>query len=183
MADIVSCTAPIRGWGATGTYTLAIVVEEGLEFYNVWVSDYAHDLQLAVLIEVSLSHSVQPRLLHELTHLEALVLEHPLDGRIFAAGRQFSLEDNTERAVADDFALCVRQVFVLARLTVLHLLADDLCGNVSVVASAETWRDPYHPFSAMRRPMAGSGSLSGGIRCRGGPPSARIAIESRAGWS
>jgi hypothetical protein len=35
------------------TYPLAIVVEEGLELHNVWVSDDAHDLQLTVLLRVS----------------------------------------------------------------------------------------------------------------------------------
>jgi hypothetical protein len=35
------------------TYPLAIVVEEGLELDNVWMSDDTHDLQFAVLLRVS----------------------------------------------------------------------------------------------------------------------------------
>ena len=35
------------------TYTLAIVVEEGLELDNVRVPDDAHDLEFAVLLHVS----------------------------------------------------------------------------------------------------------------------------------
>jgi hypothetical protein len=33
----------------TGTYTFAIIVEEGLEFDDIGMSDDAHNLQLAVL--------------------------------------------------------------------------------------------------------------------------------------
>jgi hypothetical protein len=35
--------------GFLDTYTLAIVVEEGLELYNVGMSDDSHDLELSVL--------------------------------------------------------------------------------------------------------------------------------------
>jgi len=35
------------------TYPLAVVVEEGLELDDVWVPDYAHDLQFAILHGVS----------------------------------------------------------------------------------------------------------------------------------
>lgn len=59
------------------------------------------------------------------THLEALVLQHTLDGRILAAGGQLGLEDDAKGAIADDFALRVREVLVVARHAVLHLLAND----------------------------------------------------------
>ena len=38
-----------RGERGILTYTLAIVVEEGLEFYDVGMSDYAHDLEFTIL--------------------------------------------------------------------------------------------------------------------------------------
>jgi hypothetical protein len=64
-------------------------------------------------------------------HLEALVLQHALNGRIFAAGRQLGLEDDTKGAVADNLALRVGEVLVFARLAVLDLFADDFWGVVS----------------------------------------------------
>lgn len=68
-------------------------------------------------------------------HLEALVLQHPLDGSVLAAGRQLRLEDDAEGAIADDLALRIGKVFVLARLAVLHFLANDLCGFVSFLVA------------------------------------------------
>jgi hypothetical protein len=58
-------------------------------------------------------------------YLEALVLQHALDGRILAAGRQLGLEDDAKGAVADNLALRVGKVLVLASLAVLDLFADD----------------------------------------------------------
>lgn len=60
------------------------------------------------------------------TYFEPLVLKYALDGRILARGRQFCLEDNTERAIADDFTLCILQVPRLAGDAVLDLFADYL---------------------------------------------------------
>ena len=60
------------------------------------------------------------------TYLETLVLQNSLDGRIFSAGRELGLEHNTERAVADDFALCVLQFPRLSRQSILDLFAYDL---------------------------------------------------------
>lgn len=68
-------------------------------------------------------------------HLEALVLKDTLDGSVLAAGRQLGLEDDTERTIAYDLALCIRQVFVVAGQAVLNFLADDLCWECFVSRS------------------------------------------------
>ena len=68
------------------------------------------------------------------THLEALVLQDTLDGRIFTTGRQLRLEDYAERAVADNLALRVCEVFVVAGQAVLDLFADNFCGIVSMTS-------------------------------------------------
>ncbi|KAH8632673.1 Pkinase-domain-containing protein [Alternaria alternata] len=68
------------------------------------------------------------------THLEALILQHTLDGRIFTTGRQLRLEDYAERAVADNLALRVCEVFVVAGQAVLDLFADNFCGIVSMTS-------------------------------------------------
>lgn len=60
-------------------------------------------------------------------HLESLVLQHPLDGGILSAWRELGLEDDAKGAVADNLALRVGEVLVLAGLTVLDLLANDFC--------------------------------------------------------
>jgi hypothetical protein len=135
---------------------------------------------------------------HAQTHLEALVLQHALDGRIFATGRQFGLEDDAERAVADDLALCVGQVLVLARLAVLDLLADDFCGVLALRRGAGCGHT-YRPFLTRRRPRAGSCSLFGvmqrdvgrqkcagcwlsGTGGGGQVGASRAGGESRGGW-
>ena len=61
------------------------------------------------------------------THLEALVLQDTLDGRIFTTGRQLRLEDYAERAVADNLALRILQVSYLACDPIVHLFPDDFC--------------------------------------------------------
>ena len=61
------------------------------------------------------------------THLEALVLEHALDGSILSGRRQLGLEDNTETTVADNLALSVLHFLGLSGEAVLDLLADDFC--------------------------------------------------------
>jgi hypothetical protein len=111
------------------TYPLAIVVEEGLEFDDVWMSDDAHNLQFTVLPRVSTY--VVALGSHAQTNLEALVLEHSLDRSIFSARGELGLEDYTKGAVSDDLALRISKVLVLARLAVLDLFADDFCANVS----------------------------------------------------
>lgn len=67
-------------------------------------------------------------------HLEALVLEDALDGGVLAAGRELGLENDSERTIANNLALRVGQVLVLAGQAVLDLLPDDLWGDVSVDA-------------------------------------------------
>jgi hypothetical protein len=61
------------------------------------------------------------------TYLKALVLQHALDGSILSGGRQFGLEDDAERAVADDLALGVLHLLSLSGQAVLDLLTDDFC--------------------------------------------------------
>lgn len=110
------------------TYPLAVVVEEGLELDNVGMSDNAHNLEFAVLrgsAGAACHDGAQ-------THLEALVLQDTLDGRIFTTRRQLGLEDDTERAVADNLALRVCEVLVVAGQAVLDLFADNFCGRVSM---------------------------------------------------
>lgn len=59
--------------------------------------------------------------------LEALVLEHTLDGSIFTTGRELGLEDDTKGTVADDFALGVLHLFCLSGQAILDLFANYLC--------------------------------------------------------
>jgi hypothetical protein len=54
-------------------------------------------------------------------------LQHPLDGCIFTAWRELGLENDAKGAIANNLALCVRKVLVLAGLAVLDFLADDFC--------------------------------------------------------
>ena len=61
------------------------------------------------------------------TYLEALVLQHALDGGVLSGGRQLGLEDDTERTVADDLALGVLHLLGLSGQAVLDLLTDDFC--------------------------------------------------------
>jgi hypothetical protein len=96
------------------------------------------------------------------THLEAFVLKHALDGGVLAAGRQLCLEDDSKGAIADDFALCIRQVLVspladalrttqraahlvFAREAVLDLLTDDFCAAVSMGKRGGA-ESPHLPF-------------------------------------
>jgi hypothetical protein len=61
------------------------------------------------------------------TYLKPLVLQHALDSSVLSRGRQLGLEDDTERAVADDLALGVLHFFGLSGEAVLDLLTDDFC--------------------------------------------------------
>lgn len=73
------------------------------------------------------------------TYLEALVLQHALDGGVFARRRQLGLEDNTKGAIADNLALGVLHLLGLAGQAVLDLLADDFCiGGLAMGATRAT---------------------------------------------
>jgi hypothetical protein len=113
------------------------------------------------------------------THLEALVLQDTLDGGIFTTRRQLRLEDYAKRAVADNLALRVCEVFVVASQAVLNLFADNFWAGVSMISIRRRREGKgreggtHHPFLVMRRPMAGSGSLFGVMRVGGGPQALR----------
>jgi hypothetical protein len=79
------------------------------------------------------------------TNLEALVLQHPLDGGVLSARGELGLEHHAKGAVAHNLALCVCQILVFARLAVLDLFADDFCGGVSGRA-ARGQAGTYRPF-------------------------------------
>jgi hypothetical protein len=89
------------------TYTFTIGVVESLQLHNVWVSYNSHDLKLTIL--------------------EPLVLENSLDGSVFSRRGQLGLENNSERPITNNLALCVLQVLGFAGNPILHFLADHLC--------------------------------------------------------
>lgn len=74
-------------------------------------------------------------------YLEPLVLQDSLDGSVLAAGGHLSLKHDTERSIADDLALGVGDLLVLACQAILDLFADDLCagkeGETSVITDSE----------------------------------------------
>lgn len=86
---------------------LAVGVVKRLQLDNVGVANDAHDLQLTVL--------------------EALILQDPLDRSIFSGRRQLGLEHHTKRTVADDFALRVGKISGFSSDAVLDSLTNDFC--------------------------------------------------------
>jgi len=62
-----------------------------------------------------------------ITYLETLVLQNPFDGCILTAGHHLGLENDTERSISNDFALCVRDLLHFSGQPILDLFADDLC--------------------------------------------------------
>jgi hypothetical protein len=62
-----------------------------------------------------------------MTNLEALVLENPLDGGIFATGGHLCLEHNTEGAISDYLALSVLHLLGLPRESILDFFSYDFC--------------------------------------------------------
>jgi hypothetical protein len=62
-------------------------------------------------------------------YLEPLVLQDSLDGSVLAAGGHLGLKHDTERSIADDLALGIRDLLVLACQAILDLFADDLCAG------------------------------------------------------
>lgn len=63
-----------------------------------------------------------------MSHLEALVLEDALYCGILPTWRQLCVEDNAKRAVADNFALRVREISSFAGEAILDSFTDDFCG-------------------------------------------------------
>ena len=62
------------------------------------------------------------------THLEALVLQHALDGGIFSARRHLGLKHDAKGAIPDNLTLCILHLLGLASHAILDLFADYLCG-------------------------------------------------------
>jgi hypothetical protein len=62
-------------------------------------------------------------------YLEPLVLQDSLDGSVLAAGGHLGLKHDTERSIADDLALGIRDLLVLPCQAILNLFADDLCAG------------------------------------------------------
>jgi len=62
-----------------------------------------------------------------MTYLETLILQNPFDGRIFTAGHHLGLENDTERPISNDLALCVGDLLHFSGQPILDLFADDLC--------------------------------------------------------
>jgi hypothetical protein len=118
------------------TYPLAVVVEKGLEFDDVWMPDNAHDLQVTVLVRVSKCAAASMGPVAQ-TDLEALVLQHPFDGGVLSTRGQLGLEDYSKGAVSHNLALRVGQVLVLSRLAILDLFTDDFCTAVSFATVME----------------------------------------------
>jgi hypothetical protein len=111
------------------TYPLAITVVEGLEFDDIRMADYAHDLKLSIL-RLLARRSKAGRDASS-THLEPLVLQHPLDRSVLPAGRQLRVENYAERTVSDNLALRVGEIPGFAGEAVLDLFANDFYGVVS----------------------------------------------------
>lgn len=82
-----------------------------------------HDLQFTILRGVSARLQRQAYR----TNLEALVLENPLDGGIFATRGHLCLEHNTEGAVSDYLALSVLHLLGLPRESILDFFSYDFC--------------------------------------------------------
>ena len=81
----------------------------------IWSSRFCFGQHLPVLTSEGLA-----------AHLETLVLENTLDGRIFAVRGKLGVEDHTEGTISYDLALGVLHLSCLASDSILHLLADDL---------------------------------------------------------
>ena len=59
-------------------------------------------------------------------HLEALVLQYPLDSCVFPVRRKLCLEYHAKGAVANNLALRILDLFRLASKTILDLFSDHL---------------------------------------------------------
>jgi hypothetical protein len=75
-------------------------------------------------------------------YLESLVLQHPLDGRIFTIGRDLGLKDDAKGAIAYNLALGILHLARLAGDAILDLLADDFCRQAGwLVEGWTSWED------------------------------------------
>jgi hypothetical protein len=120
---------------------------------------------------------------HAQTDLEALVLQHPLDGGVFSARGQLGLENDTEGAIAHNLALCVRQVLVLSGLAVLDLFTDDFCAAVSSRLSRSAMED-LPPILREEKADGRFWLIVWGYATRGDPASAaRTAVDGKSGCS
>lgn len=66
-----------------------------------------------------------------MAYLETLILEDTLDSSILARWGKLSLEDDTERTIADNFALGILKLSGFASYSILDALTDDFCKGVS----------------------------------------------------
>lgn len=81
-------------------FLVTIGIKVCFQIDDVWMGNKAHDLQFSVL--------------------EPLVLQDLLDGNIvtgFCFRDELCLEDDTEGAVSDDFAVCIGNVHCVTRLS------------------------------------------------------------------
>ena len=74
------------------------------------------------------------------SYLEALVLQDSLDGSVLAAGGHLGLKHDTKRSIADDLALSIRDLLVLACQAILDLFADDLCAGKTKRERRQFWK-------------------------------------------
>lgn len=72
------------------------------------------------------------------TYFKPLVLQHSLDGSIFAAWGHFRLKHDTERAISHDLALGVLHFLGFASQAILDLFTNDLYW-VSGAQSENAW--------------------------------------------
>ena len=101
------------------------------------MSDDAHDLQFTILSRrLAGVQRRRDRQRNIGTCLEALVLQDTLDGGVLARRREFCLEHDAKRAIANDLTVSVLQFPRLARDAVLHLFADDFCFSSQYASSS-----------------------------------------------
>ena len=83
-----------------------------------------------------------------IAHLEALVLEDSLDSGILAAGGHLGLKHHAEGTIANDLALGVGDLLVLASQAILDLFTDDLYSGGGVSGTRQLGGEEgvsYHP--------------------------------------
>ena len=95
-----------------------------------------HNLKLAIL-RGSVDVIYQTEASFRRSHLEPLVLENTLDGRILAIWSELGLKYNAEGSVSHDLALCVLHLFGFTSNPVLDFLSNHLCQILSNGAYCE----------------------------------------------